>query len=395
MRITRFARLSLLLALLTAVGSVSRPALADQPNTLTPAELDDGWILLFDGETLYGWRVAGDADWHVADGVIRATKGTPGLLHTSSQWGNFELKADFRIESGGNSGIFVRTSPEPPPTPGRYYEFNIADADGEEWPTGSLVHHKKADAPRNGDDWRAMHITADGGRFAVRIDGAEVLQYDDPKPAGRGYIGLQFRSGAVEFRNVKLKPLGLKSLFNGKDLTGWRLHEEKSKASVTPEGWLHLKDGPGTLETEDQWADFTMQMEVFVNGKELNSGVFFRSIPRERWNGYESQIHNGYTDGDRTRPRDAGTGGIFRRQDARKVVANDFEWFSKTIHVADRHMAVWVNGYQVSDWTDRREPDPNPRRGLRLEAGTIQIQGHDPETDLSFRNIGIVEIPAR
>ncbi len=395
MRVTHRTCIGLLLTLLAALGGPALPAVAGEPNTLTPEEIAEGWILLFDGETLFGWRPASEADWHVADGVLRATKGEPGLLHTSSQWGNFELTADFRIAPGGNSGIFVRTPPEPPPTPGRYYEFNIADAEDEPWPTGSLVHHKKADAPRNGDRWRTMHLAAAGGRFTVKIDGAEVLEYDDPKPSGRGYIGLQFRRGTVEFRNIKLKPLGLKSIFNGTDLTGWRLHEEQSQASVTPEGWLNLKDGPGTLETEGKWADFTMQLEVFVNGEELNSGIFFRCIPRERWNGYESQIHNGFLDGDRTKPRDAGTGGIFRRQDARKVVADDFEWFSKTIHAADRHMAVWVNGYQVSDWTDRREPDANPRRGLRLEAGTIQIQGHDPKTDISLRNPRIAEIPER
>lgn len=79
----------------------------------------------------------------------------------------------------------------------------------------------------------------------------------------------------------------------------------------------------------------------------------------------------------------------------RKVVANDFEWFWKTIHADDNHMAVWVNGRQVNDWTDRRKPNANPRRGLRLEAGTIQFQGHDPTTDISFRDIGIAELPER
>ena len=56
---------------------------------------------------------------------------------------------------------------------------------------------------------------------------------------------------------------------------------------------------------------------------------------------------------------------------------------------AGPHMAVWVNGYQVSNWTDDRPPDPNPRRGSRLHAGTLCIQGHDPTTDLLFRNIRI------
>ena len=61
--------------------------------------------------------------------------------------------------------------------------------------------------------------------------------------------------------------------------------------------------------------------------------------------------------------------------------------FARRIHADGPHIGVWVNGYQVSDWTDRRKPNKNPRRGLRLAPGTIQIQGHDPTTDISFRNI--------
>jgi hypothetical protein len=92
---------------------------------------------------------------------------------------------------------------------------------------------------------------------------------------------------------------------------------------------------------------------------------------------------------------DCGTGGIFRRQDARRVVADDLVWFFKTMVVDGPHMAVWVNGYQVLDWTDTRPPDPNPRKGLRLEPGTIMIQGHDPTTNLSFRRLRAVELTPR
>jgi hypothetical protein len=49
----------------------------------------------------------------------------------------------------------------------------------------------------------------------------------------------------------------------------------------------------------------------------------------------------------------------------------------------------------VSDWTDSRKPDENPRKGLRLEAGSIIIQGHVPTTDLSFRKLRIAELPER
>jgi hypothetical protein len=112
-------------------------------------------------------------------------------------------------------------------------------------------------------------------------------------------------------------------------------------------------------------------------------------------NGYESQIHNGYKNGDRTKPVDHGTGAIFRRIQARRVVANDNEWFSKTIVADGPHIAVWVNGYQVTDWTDTRKPNDNPREGLRTEKGTLQIQGHDPTTDILFRDFRAAELRPR
>jgi hypothetical protein len=215
----------------------------------------------------------------------------------------------------------------------------------------------------------------------------------EPGHPRRGHIGLQFNRGKIEFRNIKLKPLGMEPLSNGKDLGGWKAYAP-SVASVTPEGWIHLTGGKGQLESEKQFADFTLQLEVLVNGPGLNSGVFFRSIPGEMWNGYESQIHNGFKNGDRSQPADCGTGGIFRRQNARRVVANDREWFAKTIHADGPHMAVWVNGYQVSDWTDPRDPAENPRKGLRLKAGTIIFQAHDPTADFFFRNLRIAELAA-
>ena len=80
---------------------------------------------------------------------------------------------------------------------------------------------------------------------------------------------------------------------------------------------------------------------------------------------------------------------------ARRVVANDFEWFRKTIIADGPHFSVWVNGYQVTDWSDQRKPHENPRKGQRLEAGSLMIQGHDETTDLDFRRIEIRETPPR
>ena len=365
-------------------------------NTLTPDEQADGWLLLFDGESLFGWRPAGDADFRAENGRILVTSGDVCLLRTTSQFADYILKVDFRAVKGANSGVFLRTSPTPTKVDRDCYELNIAPPDNP-FPTGSLVQRAKIeDAAASPDEWHTYEITANGGHFLVKLDGKQILDYTDPKPLGKGYIGLQHNQGKVEFRNVKLKPLGAASIFNARDLTGWKTYPDMaSRFTVTEEGWLNVKDGRGQLETNDTYGDFVMQLACYSNGEQLNSGVFFRCIPGSQMDGYESQIQNGFKDNDRTKPVDCGTGGIFRRVNARKVVPDDFAWFHKTIIADGPHVAVWVNGYQVTDWTDTRKPDANPRRGLRTEAGTIMIQGHDPTTDLSFRDLKIAELPSR
>lgn len=379
-----------LLCFATAAPTLS----AAEANQLTAEELAAGWILLFDGETTFGWKAESAADWKVKAGAISVSSGEAGLLRTTSSFDNYELKVDFKAAEKTNSGIFLRTAAvvgkEDVTT--KCYELNIAPPDNP-FPTGSLVGRHKAKEVKPSTDWQTFTVTVDGPKVVVQLNGQEVANYTDPKPIGRGFIGLQLNSGAVEFQNIKLRPLGLTSLFNGKDTTGWKGHTTSlSKFTVTQEGALNVQNGKGHLETEKKFGDFTLQMECISHAKDLNSGLFFRCIPGDVMMGYESQIHNGFLDGDRTKPKDCGTGGIFRQQNARKVVADDLKWFHKTLIVDGQHVAAWVNGYQVSDWTDVRKPNENPRRGLRLEPGTLQLQGHDPTTNLSFRNLRAAEM---
>lgn len=375
---------------------------AAEPNSLSPEELADGWILLFDGETTYGWESSGHANWKVADGIVSAAEGDSiqGLLATTSEFGDFVLKADFRAPADTNSGIFLRTPLKPTDPAADCYELNIAPS-GNPFPTGSLVKRKKAESGNvTAGEWNTFEVTAEGGHFVVKLNGTTVVDYIDPKPIARGRIALQHNQGQVEFRNVKLKPLALKSIFNGKDLAGWTVEKPddknkngKSVFSVTPSGELNVKNGPGAIESDGRYGDFVLQLDAYSGGDGLNSGIFFRCIPGQHWNGYECQINNAFKDGDRTKPADCGTGGFYRRQNARRVLADDHKWFHITLVATGKHMATWINGVQACDWTDPRPPHENPRNGSRTEPGTLQIQGHDPTTNLSFRNLRVAELP--
>ncbi len=378
-------------------SSLVRAAESDSTqNKLTAEELADGWIQLFDGETLFGWKAGSEADWKVADGVISVTSGKQGLLHTTSEFSDYVLKVDFRAPKETNSGIFLRTGAVPTSPTVDCYEANIAAPSVSPFPTGSLVGRKKGNVDQFSTDWQTYEIRVEGDRFQLKLNGADVLDYTDPKPLGRGFIGLQFNTGKAEFRNIKLKPLGLKDLFNHKDLTDWRLYPGKpTVASVTNEGDLNVKIGSGQVESEKTFGDFTLQTEVICNAKNVNSGIFFRCIPHDLMNGYECQIQNGFKNGDRTKPADFGTGAIYRRQPARRVVSDDFRWFHMTLIASGLHMAAWVDGYPVTDWTDPRPPDKNPRNGSRAEPGTLAIQAHDKTTDLSLRFIRAAEMRPR
>ncbi|MCL4177551.1 MAG: DUF1080 domain-containing protein [Verrucomicrobia bacterium] len=381
-------------SLLAAGCLASNPASA--ANSLAPAEIAEGWVLLFDGETTFGWTPRGNAQWLVANGELTTQPGSgAGMLATTTEFADFELKADFWIDDTANSGVFLRAPTQGDITASNAYEVNIYDAHAT-WPTGSINEIGRAQgSPKSAGQWNSYHLTARGSELIVRLNGATVLEARDAKHA-RGTIALQQYNGqgTVKFRNLKLRPLGLKPIFNGKDLTGWReIPDRKSVYSVTPEGCLNVKNGNGDLQTEAAYGDFIFQLDIISNGQHLNSGVFFRAQPGQFWSGYESQIRNQWQGDDRTKPVDFGTGGIYNRQPARRVISTDHEWFTKTIVAHGPHLAVWINGIQVSDFTDTRPAHASARQGYRATPGVISLQGHDPTTDLSFRNLRIAELP--
>lgn len=376
-----------------------KPALSEE-------ELRDGWFSLFDSSSLFGWRLEPEATWRVEDGCLVADSGDPNLLMYPFSFSDFEFRCEFKLEEKGNSGVFLRSASKIKSVAKDTYELNICD-DHKSFPTGSFVERATVqDVPAVDGDWHSFHVTCDGEKLVVKLDDVMVHDLTDDTEFGRqdGMIGLQYRTGRIAFRNIFVKPLKGKELFNGKDLAGWHDVPGGQSTFEVENGLLHAESGRGFLETDDTFDDFILHVEANIkdekaiaDGRPANSGVFFRAMKgteKDPSNGYEMQIQHDFKNKDRKQPLDYGSGGIYRRLGARYVVADNNEWFTETLIVQGDRIATFVNGYPVLHWVDDRAANENPRRGLRVEAGHFSLQGHDPTTDLLFRSLRLHDLPA-
>jgi hypothetical protein len=339
-----------------------------------------GWIQLFDQATTFGWR--GIDSPAVQDGRLVLRAGD--LARTSAQFGSCLLHLKYQLEPNSQAELILLANPR---------------------------------ARESGVDHVSLKLSSDKNQITVLIQTEEnagrtkssvqhwfggVGEQGTLQPQrhqanlGRGYVGVRVSVGTVQIEQVSLLPtLGETELYSSLDKAhGFDTSGLGDARTSVADGSISLRGGPGYLATTNRYADFVLSIDASA-GAGTNSGVFFRCIPGENLNGYESQIHNGTVDGNRALPADCGTGGIFRRVNARRVVADEGQWFRKVIAVCGGQISIWVNGYQVTDWSDQRPPNENPRRGRRLEAGTVMIQAHDPETRLDFKNLRVVELPAR
>lgn len=375
---------------------------------LTSGLIADGWLTLFDGETTFGWRGVEQSNWKAGGGVLASNQNAihtnVGLLRTAAQFDNFQLKFNFAISHDASSSLFLRTSPMPSDRQRDCFEVVLASG-SESSPTGSISSHKinaKVVAIESGESsWNEMEVYADGPTIRIIINGTKVLDFHADKHqhlnasfVKKGFIGLLAEEGTTKIRNLIVQPMLHQQMLNDQ-LDKWRQNESRESEFAVGESVLKMKNGPGQLETIETFGDFIFCSHIRTNAVGLNSGIFFRCIPGQFMNGYESQIQNQYNGNDRSEPVDCGSGGIFRRQNARFVNADDQRWFAKTIIADGGTFCVWVNGLQVADWTDKRPPNRNPRKGRRLKAGTIILQGHDPTTDVSFRAMKIRNLESR
>jgi hypothetical protein len=195
-------------------------------------------------------------------------------------------------------------------------------------------------------------------------------------------------AGCAAYAATAVRPdsRGWYTLFNGKDLTGWKVGDNAGTFKVDS-GLLvangnvaHLfYDGP---VCEHNFKNFEFECDVMTFPK-ANSGIYFHTQYQEKgWPniGYEAQVNTTHSDPKKT-------GGLYGIQDVFEAPAKDNEWFHYYIAVKGKQIVIKINGKTTAEWT---EPDDWPQdKGRKLSSGTFAIQGHDPESKVCFKNIRV------
>ena len=220
--------LLLLLALLLLPSSLSgaesvKPEPAEpSANKLTDKEKVEGWMLMFNGKDLSGWKCSPDNpdSVYVEEGHL-VTNGKRAHLYYGeagdAELVDFELKADVKCVGKSNSGIFFHTKFQEKGWPAHGYEAQICNGYKDPRKTASIYSFADiGESPAEDDAWFHYHLKVEGKNVKIWIDGALVQDWTEPddwpqktKKLGSGTIALQAHDpgSKVLFKNMKLREL--------------------------------------------------------------------------------------------------------------------------------------------------------------------------------------------
>jgi len=205
---------------------------------------DKGWVQLFNGKDLTGWKIhpqphqdiaevipkeksgkviAYDGKlkdgktvplWRVEDGILIGSGPPSHLFSERGDYENFQYRIEAMINDRGNSGQYFRTEFGPRFPSG--YEAQINATHKDRIRTGSLYLPRvdevlvRDNAPHKPDEWFTQEVTADGDRIVISVNGKKTVDYKDPKKAHtKGHFALQGHDPGtvVKFKKVEVKEL--------------------------------------------------------------------------------------------------------------------------------------------------------------------------------------------
>jgi hypothetical protein len=204
---------------------------------------------------------------------------------------------------------------------------------------------------------------------------------------------LLLATGCSGVQGIAQSDDGWISLFDGRTLDGWRASE--NPATFRVENGVIVVHGPRAHLFYDgpvanhNFRNFEWKADV-LTFPQANSGMYFHTEFQETgWpaKGYEVQVNNSHSDPRRT-------GSLYAIDDVNEMLVPDGEWFTQHVIVEGKRVRVLVNGRQVVDYTEPTAAQrPNDMAGRLLSSGTVALQGHDPNSQVHYRNIMIRPLP--
>lgn len=353
------------------------------------AEPQSAEVVLFNGKDLTGWTVT-ECETEIKDGVLLLKKGE-GWVRTDHQYTDFVLSWECRNlqAKGYDSGVHFRAEL---PAAGAHWpkKFQVNLKEGQE---GNLTSIKSAASTGlyKPGDWNAFVLTVVGNTAELVINGKPAWKTDGID-AATGYIGLQSEptiGGQFEFRNIKIKELGKKTAFNGRDFEGWEgAGQAASKCWKVEDGLLICTGEKGPwLRSLEQYDDFNLRLEYLLRAGG-NSGVFVR-VPEDgnhhgKDSGLEIQLLD---DADpqyaKLKPYQYSAGVYDIVGPKPRISRPAGTWNTIEINCQKNHYRITHNGVVVIDADEKQFPLLKERR----LSGYIGLQNHSER--VAFRNIRI------
>ncbi|MFC1764921.1 family 16 glycoside hydrolase [Planctomycetota bacterium] len=389
---------------------------------LVSGSTEAGWIPLFNGKNMDGWRASEHPDsFSVKDGVIVAEGPRSHLFYVGSvqsgQFKNFELKVEVKTFPGSNGGIYFHTAYQETGWPGKGYEVQVNNSFiRDPRKTGSLYAIQDVPvAVAQDEEWFTEHIIVQGQRVVIKVDGRTTVDWteaaDFTPPAsmagrilGRGTFALQGHDpkSKVCYRNIRVRPLPDSvasvtapqewvSLFDGKTLNGWQQINGTATYEVA-EGVIKgttVAGSPNSFLCSQLYGDFELEFEVQLDSR-LNSGVQIRSnsLPEYRAgrvHGYQVEIATNGTAGYIYDEARRGWLSLDRSDPWAQAAFQKEKWNHYRVVCVGDSLCTWVNGVPVADVVDDM-----------TATGFLGLQVHsfagDPPAWVKWRNIRLKEL---
>lgn len=192
------------------IGILSAALLLSLWATAAQAPPESGWVSLFNGKDLTGWKKNGEEKWVVEEGTIlcESTANKYGYLTTEKTYRDFTLRLKFKGEAAGNSGVFLHSrilgidpqhgpdiegmQVEVDPNVGKH-TGGLYESGGRGWVAMPTAEGEQALKP---GEWNALEVSVRGAHIVTQLNGIKIVDFTDSSPQFTdGVIGLQIHTG--------------------------------------------------------------------------------------------------------------------------------------------------------------------------------------------------------